>query len=89
MYPIRSLTKRLFFNNSKTSRNPTYTWKLNKFLLSDNKVRGERKKKGREREREEGRKAGRQEGRKAGRQEGRQAGRQAGREGGRKEGRKK
>jgi hypothetical protein len=32
---------RLVFNNSKNYRNPTYTWKMNNSLLSDNLVRKE------------------------------------------------
>jgi hypothetical protein len=35
---------RLVFNNSKNYRKPTYTWKLNNSLFSDNLARGERKK---------------------------------------------
>jgi exonuclease III len=35
---------RLVFNNSKNYRKPTYTWKLNNSLLSDNLVREEIKK---------------------------------------------
>jgi hypothetical protein len=34
----------LVFNNSKNNRNPTYTWKLNNYLLNDNLAREERKK---------------------------------------------
>jgi hypothetical protein len=35
---------RLVFNNSKNYRKPTYTWKLNNYLLNDNLVREERNK---------------------------------------------
>jgi hypothetical protein len=35
---------RLVFNNSKNYRKPTYKWKLNSALLSDNLIREERKK---------------------------------------------
>ena len=35
---------RLFFNSSQKYRNPTYTWKLNNYLLSNNLVKKEIKK---------------------------------------------
>jgi hypothetical protein len=35
---------RLVFNKNINNRNPTYTWKLNNTLLSDNLVKGEIKK---------------------------------------------
>jgi hypothetical protein len=34
----------LIFNNNKNNRNPTYSWKLNNFVLNDNLVREEIKK---------------------------------------------
>ena len=46
MHPIRSPISglRLFFNNNKNNRKPTYTWKLNNSIMNDNLVTEEIKK---------------------------------------------
>ena len=41
MHPTDQHRLRLFFNNNKNSRKPTYTFKLNNALLKDNLVKEE------------------------------------------------